>query len=123
MEQRYKRTLVEEEDLKSKPDQIASVENMLISVSVPNEACVPRQPIPHSQEWAQQSKTLKQVREKCILHIFYTTPITTSTISENSERSRNTVLLTSAQATIKGTTPYSVRVQFVVRTRPVHIWP
>ena len=80
MEQRYKRSLVEEEDLKWKPNQISSAENMLISVSVPNEACVPRRPIPHSQEWTQQSKTLKQVREKCIFLIFYITP---STISEN----------------------------------------
>ena len=71
MEQRYKRSLVEEEDLKWKPDQIASVENMLISVSVPNEACVPRQPIPHSQEWAQQSKTLKQVR-RIVFYISFT---------------------------------------------------
>ena len=70
MERRYKRSLVEEEDLKWKPDQISSAENMLISVSVPNEACVPRQPIPHSQEWPQQSKTLKQVWEKCIFLIF-----------------------------------------------------
>ena len=72
MEQQYKRCLVEEEDLKWKPEQVSSSENMLIKVQVSNDGCSPRQPIPHGQKWNEQSKTLKQV-SKNVFNLSFTT--------------------------------------------------
>ena len=71
VEQRYKRSLVEEEDLTWNPEQVSSAENVLVSVQIQNESCIPRQPIPARQEWNEQSKTLKQVREICTSVISY----------------------------------------------------
>ena len=66
VEQRYNRSLVEEDYLQWKPEKVSSAENMLINVQVSNEAWVPRRPIPHEQEWDEQSMTLMQVWPKFI---------------------------------------------------------
>ena len=65
LEQQYNRYLVEEEDLKWKPDQVSTAQHLVISVQAQNEAFIPRQPIPEGLEWNQQSMTLTQVK---ILH-------------------------------------------------------
>ena len=69
MEQRYNRSLVEEEDLKWKPEQVSTAQHLLISVQTQNEAFIPRQPIPEGLEWNQQSKILKQVRRQSNYHV------------------------------------------------------
>ena len=69
VEQRCRRSLVEEEDLQWKVEQIASANYLVISVQAQNEACSPRQPIPEGLEWNQQSKTLTQVRRQTNYHI------------------------------------------------------
>ena len=71
MEQRYKRSLVEEEDLQLKLEQIASAQYLLISVRAQNEACRPRQRMPEGLEWNQESKTLMQVREKLLSFVSF----------------------------------------------------
>ena len=66
VEQRYKRSLVEEEDLQWKPEEVSMAHYLVISVQAQNEACRPRQPMPEGLEWNQQSKTLTKVREKLL---------------------------------------------------------
>ena len=73
MEQRYKRSLVEEEDLQWKLEQITSAQYLVISVQALNEGCIPRQPMPEGLEWNQQSKTLTQVREKSLSFVSFRT--------------------------------------------------